>query len=128
MDEDKALEASLLDDEKERCEHIMLVDLGRNDVGKARLAALCTWNWHSHAFRSLLGGIGFSVSGSRFRAQGLNSLSKIDRVAGRLQSSGEPQNVPGFMFLHLLCELPAHEGISPTLDFAQCTKCTPPCW
>lgn len=34
MAEDKALEAELLADPKERCEHIMLVDLGRNDVGR----------------------------------------------------------------------------------------------
>ncbi len=32
--EDAALEADLLADEKERSEHIMLVDLGRNDVGQ----------------------------------------------------------------------------------------------
>ncbi|HXY62025.1 MAG TPA: anthranilate synthase component I [Nitrospirota bacterium] len=33
-DEDKALEKDLLADPKERAEHIMLVDLGRNDVGR----------------------------------------------------------------------------------------------
>ena len=32
--EDKRLEADLRSDEKERAEHIMLVDLGRNDVGR----------------------------------------------------------------------------------------------
>ena len=32
--EDEALEAELLADEKERAEHLMLLDLGRNDVGR----------------------------------------------------------------------------------------------
>ncbi len=32
--EDKALEAELLADPKERAEHVMLIDLGRNDVGR----------------------------------------------------------------------------------------------
>ncbi len=33
-DEDRAFEADLLADEKERAEHLMLLDLGRNDVGR----------------------------------------------------------------------------------------------
>ena len=34
-EEDQALEAELLADPKERAEHLMLLDLGRNDVGRA---------------------------------------------------------------------------------------------
>lgn len=33
-DEDRAMEAELLADEKERAEHLMLVDLARNDIGR----------------------------------------------------------------------------------------------
>jgi anthranilate synthase component 1 len=40
QDEDRALAAELLADPKERAEHLMLVDLGRNDVG--RVCALGT--------------------------------------------------------------------------------------
>lgn len=36
-DEDLALERELLADDKERAEHIMLVDLGRNDVGRVAI-------------------------------------------------------------------------------------------
>ncbi len=34
VEEDKRMQEELLHDEKERCEHQMLVDLGRNDVGR----------------------------------------------------------------------------------------------
>ncbi|MBK7403287.1 MAG: anthranilate synthase component I [Phycisphaerales bacterium] len=37
-EEDKALERELLADQKECAEHVMLVDLGRNDVGKVAIA------------------------------------------------------------------------------------------
>ncbi len=40
--EDKALETELLADEKERAEHLMLLDLGRNDVGRVSRTATVT--------------------------------------------------------------------------------------
>ena len=36
-DEDQVLEQDLLGDEKERAEHVMLLDLGRNDVGRVSI-------------------------------------------------------------------------------------------
>ena len=53
-EEDRALEADLLADPKERAEHIMLVDLGRNDVGRiaekgsVRLPAVMVVERYSH--------------------------------------------------------------------------------
>ncbi len=38
LQEDAELEADLLADEKERAEHVMLLDLGRNDVGRVSVA------------------------------------------------------------------------------------------
>jgi len=52
--DDKRLEAELLRDPKERAEHIMLVDLGRNDVGKVcdyktvKVSELMTVEKYSH--------------------------------------------------------------------------------
>ena len=53
-DEDQSLERELLDDPKERAEHVMLVDLGRNDVGRVaatgtvRLTESMTVERYSH--------------------------------------------------------------------------------
>ena len=41
-EQDQAFEKELLEDPKERAEHIMLVDLGRNDVGKVALPGSVT--------------------------------------------------------------------------------------
>ena len=56
-EEDKSLEESLLHDEKELAEHNMLVDLGRNDLGKVskfgtvQVEKLHSIERYSHVFR-----------------------------------------------------------------------------
>lgn len=40
LEHDKIIETELLNDEKEKCEHMMLVDLARNDLGRLALPGL----------------------------------------------------------------------------------------
>jgi anthranilate synthase component I len=47
-DEDLALEKELLADEKELAEHLMLLDLGRNDVGRVRVTEKFVIERYSH--------------------------------------------------------------------------------
>lgn len=62
--EDKALEKELLTDEKELAEHNMLVDLGRNDLGKiSRFGTVKVEKLHSVERFSHVMHIGSSVSG-----------------------------------------------------------------
>ncbi len=55
-EQDEAMAAELLSDEKERAEHVMLVDLGRNDVGRlatygsVKVTDLMTVERYSHVF------------------------------------------------------------------------------
>lgn len=46
-EEDNMLEMQLLNDGKQRAEHIMLVDLGRNDVGKVYLSLVYANNYYT---------------------------------------------------------------------------------
>ena len=50
-EEDQLLEKELLADEKERAEHLMLVDLGRNDLGRVCVPGTVRVEDYSHIER-----------------------------------------------------------------------------
>lgn len=88
--EDKALEAELLRDEKEISEHNMLVDLGRNDLGKiSKFGTVEVEKLHSIERYSHVMHIGSTVRGEiRDEFDGLDAVSAV-LPAGTL--SGAPK-------------------------------------
>ena len=90
-EQDAALEAELLADPKERAEHLMLVDLGRNDVGRVsepgsvRLPESFVIERYSHVMHivsevrgSVRGGLGFSdVLKAAFPAGTVSGAPKV---------------------------------------------------
>ncbi|RKI37259.1 anthranilate synthase component I [bacterium D16-51] len=89
-EEDKALEAELLSDEKELAEHNMLVDLGRNDLGKiSRFGTVQVEKLHSIERFSHVMHIGSTVRGEiRQDCDGLDAIEAV-LPAGTL--SGAPK-------------------------------------
>ena len=89
-EEDKALEADLLADEKELAEHNMLVDLGRNDLGKiSKFGSVQVEKLHSIERYSHVMHIGSTVRGDiREEFDGLDAVSAV-LPAGTL--SGAPK-------------------------------------
>jgi anthranilate synthase component 1 len=89
-EEDKALEADLLADEKELAEHNMLVDLGRNDLGRiSKFGTVEVEKLHSIERYSHVMHIGSTVRGEiRDDKDGLDAVSAV-LPAGTL--SGAPK-------------------------------------
>lgn len=88
--EDKALEAELLADEKELAEHNMLVDLGRNDLGKiSEFGSVEVEKLHSIERFSHVMHIGSTVRG-RIR-QDCDALDAIGAVLPAGTLSGAPK-------------------------------------
>ncbi|MCR4586231.1 MAG: anthranilate synthase component I [Lachnospiraceae bacterium] len=89
-DEDRALEAELLKDEKELAEHNMLVDLGRNDLGKiSRFGTVEVEKLHSIERYSHVMHIGSTVRG-RIR-EDKDALDAIEAVLPAGTLSGAPK-------------------------------------
>ena len=89
-EEDRALEADLLSDEKELAEHNMLVDLGRNDLGKiSKFGSVQVEKLHSIERYSHVMHIGSTVRGEiREEFDGLDAVEAV-LPAGTL--SGAPK-------------------------------------
>ena len=88
--QDKALEAELLADEKELAEHNMLVDLGRNDLGKvSRFGSVQVETLHSIERYSHVMHIGSTVRGEI--REDLDALDAISAVLPAGTLSGAPK-------------------------------------
>ena len=88
--EDKALEADLLQDEKELAEHNMLVDLGRNDIGKiSRLGSVKVEKYLTVERYSCVMHLGSTVTGTI--ADGKDALDAVDAILPAGTLSGAPK-------------------------------------
>ena len=87
---DKALERELLADEKELAEHNMLVDLGRNDLGKvSRFGSVQVETLHSIARFSHVMHIGSTVRGEL--REDCDALDAVEAVLPAGTLSGAPK-------------------------------------
>ena len=90
QEEDRLLEAGLLADEKELAEHNMLVDLGRNDLGKiSRFGTVQVEKLHCVERFSHVMHIGSTVRGEI--ADGYDALDAIEAVLPAGTLSGAPK-------------------------------------
>lgn len=89
-EEDRALEAELLADEKELAEHNMLVDLGRNDLGKiSKYGSVAVEMFHSIERYSHVMHIGSTIRGEI--RDGLDALDAIEAILPAGTLSGAPK-------------------------------------
>lgn len=106
-EEDKALEIELLADPKERAEHLMLLDLGRNDVGRvAEIGSVRVPSQFQIERYSQVMHIGSEVQG-RIR----KGLSALDALAGGFPA-GTLTGAPKVRAMEIIEELePSRRGI-----------------
>lgn len=89
-EEDRALEEELLHDEKELAEHNMLVDLGRNDIGRlSRFGSVEVERYHSIERFSHVMHIGSTVRGEIL--PGRDALDALEAILPAGTLSGAPK-------------------------------------
>ncbi len=99
-EEDKALEAELLQDKKELAEHDMLVDLGRNDIGKiSRFGTVEVENFHKIERFSHVMHLTSTVTGEI-----RDGMDALDAVAATLPA-GTLSGAPKIRAMEILHEL-----------------------
>jgi len=99
-EEDAAIEADLLSDEKELAEHNMLVDLGRNDIGKvAKFGSVKVENYLSIERFSHVMHIGSTVTGRLKREK-----TAVDAL-GAVLPAGTLSGAPKFRAAEIINEL-----------------------
>lgn len=90
VEEDQALAAELLADEKELAEHNMLVDLGRNDIGKiSRLGSVTVDQYMQVERYSHIMHIGSTVSGQMRKTK--DAVDAVDAILPAGTLSGAPK-------------------------------------
>ena len=120
-EEDKALEADLLIDPKEIAEHNMLVDLGRNDLGKvSRFGTVDVESFHTIERYSHVMHIGSTVRGEI--RDGFDALDAIEAVLPAGTLSGAPK----LRACQLIAELENNSGASTAGPSA--TSTSPGIW
>ncbi|SHJ91146.1 anthranilate synthase component I [Propionispora hippei] len=115
--EDKALEAELLRDEKELAEHNMLVDLGRNDIGRiSRIGTVKVEKYLAVERFSHVMHIGSTVTGTI--REDKDALDAIDSILPAGTLSGAPK-IRACEIIHELegCERGIYGGAIGYLDF-----------
>ncbi len=99
-EEDARLEADLLSDEKELAEHNMLVDLGRNDIGRiSRFGTVEVERYHTIQRFSHVMHIGSTVRGEI--REGMDALDAV----GSILPAGTLSGAPKIMAARLINEL-----------------------
>ena len=89
-EEDQKLEKELLADEKERAEHNMLVDLGRNDIGRiSEIGSVAVEKYMSVERFSHVMHIGSTVTGTLKREK--DALDAVDSILPAGTLSGAPK-------------------------------------
>ncbi|RPI21959.1 MAG: anthranilate synthase component I [Acidobacteria bacterium] len=106
-DEEKALEQELLADEKERAEHVMLVDLGRNDLG--RVSEFGTVSVEDFMFLEKYSHVMHLVSALRARLR--DGVDRFDALAACFPA-GTVSGAPKVRAMEIIDELePCPRGI-----------------